>query len=77
MTRPKHDHGHAPENFGWAFATGTMLNTGFVIVEVTYGFRANSPALLADALHNLGDVMGLLLAWGAIYLTQWQPTEKR
>lgn len=76
MTSPEHDHGHPPENFGWAFAAGTILNTGFVIVEVIYGFHANSLALLADAIHNLGDVMGLLLAWGAIHLSQWQPTEK-
>jgi cobalt-zinc-cadmium efflux system protein len=72
----EHDHGHPPENFGWAFATGTILNTVFIIVEVIYGFHANSLALLADAIHNLGDVMGLLLAWGAIHLSQWQPTEK-
>lgn len=76
MTSHEHDHGHHPEDFRWAFATGTILNTGFVIVEVIYGFQANSLALLADAIHNLGDVLGLLLAWGAISMSQWKPTKK-
>ena len=44
---------------------GFALNTGFVIAEAAYGFIANSLALLADAGHNLGDVLGLLLAWAA------------
>lgn len=70
-------HKHTSGNFGWAFATGTLLNSGLVIAEIIFGLRANSLALLADALHNAGDVIGLLLSWGATRLTQWQPTEKR
>src|SRR5690242_3585381 len=63
-----HSHSHAPADFNRAFAIGVALNTGFVVVEAAYGFLANSLALLADAGHNLGDVLGLLLAWGAAAL---------
>ena len=70
-----HDHGHghdhhshAPADFNRAFAIGVVLNTGFVVVEAAYGFLANSLALLADAGHNLGDVLGLLMAWAAAVL---------
>jgi cobalt-zinc-cadmium efflux system protein len=55
-------HGHAPKDFGLAFAIGAALNVIFVVVEAFYGFLANSTALLADAGHNLGDVLGLLMA---------------
>lgn len=58
-------HLHVPSDFGRAFAIGTALNIGFVIVEAAYGYWANSMALLADAGHNLSDVAGLLMAWGA------------
>ena len=60
-----HDHGnaHVPADFGRAFAVGIALNLGFVIVEAVYGFIANSMALLADAGHNLSDVLGLVVAW--------------
>src|SRR5947209_6943001 len=71
-----HSHSHAPKNFGRAFAIGTTLNLGFVIVEVVYGIFANSLALVADAGHNFGDVLGLLLAWGASALAQTAPTKK-
>jgi cobalt-zinc-cadmium efflux system protein len=54
-----------------------VLNTGFVMTEVVYGILANSLALLADAGHNLGDVLGLLLAWGASVLVQRRPTARR
>ena len=57
-----HGHAHAPEDFSRAFAIGTALNVGFVIVEALYGFWSNSMALLADAGHNLSDVFGLLMA---------------
>ena len=76
MTDHHHDHQHPPKNFGRAFAIGIALNMAFVVVEAVYGFRADSLALLADAGHNLGDVMGLMVAWGASYLAQWQPTQK-
>lgn len=75
-----HDHddhkGHAPKDFGMAFAIGTALNIGFVVVEASYGFWANSMALLADAGHNLSDVFGLLAAWGAATLAKKTPTAR-
>jgi cobalt-zinc-cadmium efflux system protein len=56
---------------------GTALNLGFVIAEAGYGFAANSVALLADAAHNLGDVLGLVLAWGAAWLSRRAPSIQR
>ena len=56
---------------------GVALNTAFVITEVVYGLSANSLALVSDAGHNLSDVMGLLLAWGAIRLSRTRPTARR
>ncbi len=72
-----HSHTHTPKNFSRAFAVSIALNTGFVIVEVSYGILANSLALIADAGHNLSDVLGLLLAWGAILLVRRLPTPRR
>jgi cobalt-zinc-cadmium efflux system protein len=60
-----HHHGHAPESFGRAFAIGICLNTALVVAQGAYGVIANSTALLADAGHNLSDVLGLVMAWGA------------
>jgi cobalt-zinc-cadmium efflux system protein len=76
-----HSHGgishvHAPTNFGRAFAIAAVLNIILVITQVIYGVAANSVALLADAGHNFGDVLGLLLAWGAHSMEQWQPTKR-
>jgi cobalt-zinc-cadmium efflux system protein len=65
-----HDHSHAPANFGRAFAIGIALNVGFVIAEVVFGFLANSMSLLADAGHNLSDVLGLVLAWAAAVMAR-------
>ena len=70
-------HRHAPASFDRAFALGVVLNTGFVIVEVIYGVAADSLALVADAAHNFGDVLGLLLAWAAIGLSRRLPTRTR
>ncbi|HYJ53666.1 MAG TPA: cation diffusion facilitator family transporter [Allosphingosinicella sp.] len=67
-------HSHAPKDFGRAFLIGTTLNMGFVIVEAVFGILANSMALLADAGHNLSDVAGLLIAWGAASLAKRGPT---
>ena len=73
-----HDHGsHAPEDFGRAFAIGIILNLGFVVVEAVYGQLAHSLALLADAGHNLSDVLGLALAWVATILVRRSPTARR
>ena len=71
-----HSHGHAPQDFGTAFAVGIALNLGFVVVEAAYGFWANSMALLADAGHNLSDVLGLAIAWGAAILAKWPPSRR-
>ncbi len=71
-----HGHSHAPASFGRAFAIGTALNLGFVIVEATYGYLGHSLALFADAGHNLGDVLGLVLAWGASALARRPPTKR-
>jgi len=60
-----HGHSHAPADFGRAFAIGVVLNSVFVVFEATYGFLSGSMALVADAGHNLSDVLALLLAWGA------------
>jgi cobalt-zinc-cadmium efflux system protein len=69
-------HSHAPDNFGAAFAIGAALNTAFVIAELIFGYAANSLALISDAVHNLSDVIALLLAWGAAWLAQKQPTQR-
>ena len=69
-------HSHAPKNFGAAFAIGTGLNFAFVVVEVVFGLYAHSLALVADAGHNMGDVLGLLLAWGASRLARRAPTQR-
>ena len=58
-------HGHAPANFGRAFAIGTALNLSFVLAETVFGVLGHSLALLADAGHNLSDVLGLLMAWAS------------
>ncbi len=71
-----HGHSHAPASFGRAFAIGTALNLGFVVAEVTYGLAANSLALLSDAGHNLSDVLGLVLAWGATALARRKPSKR-
>jgi cobalt-zinc-cadmium efflux system protein len=68
-------HSHAPDNFGFAFAIGATLNTGFVIAELAFGYAANSLALVSDAVHNLSDVFSLLLAWGAAWLAGRRPTD--
>ena len=72
-----HAHSHAPANFDRAFAIGAGLNAAFVAAQVVFGLMAGSVALLADALHNLGDVLGLLLAWTAVVLGRRAPTLRR
>jgi cobalt-zinc-cadmium efflux system protein len=71
-----HAHVHAPASFGRAFAIGIALNLGFVVVEALYGVIGNSVALLADAGHNLSDVLGLGVAWLASVLARRAPTER-
>lgn len=71
-----HGHSHAPADFGRAFLIGVMLNTGFVVVEATHGLLSGSMALIADAGHNLSDVLSLLLAWGASVAARRPPNER-
>lgn len=71
-----HGHSHAPKSFGLAFAVGVALNTAFVVVEAIFGVIGNSTALLADAAHNLSDVLGLLVAWAAVGLSRRPPTAR-
>lgn len=72
-----HEHHHNAGNYDRAFKISVILNITFVVVEAAYGLFSNSLALLADAGHNLSDVLGLLLAWGASILAQRQPTPRR
>jgi cobalt-zinc-cadmium efflux system protein len=71
-----HGHSHAPASFGRAFAIGIGLNLAFVIVEATYGVISGSMALVADAGHNLSDVLGLVIAWIASVLTARPPSAR-
>ena len=68
-----HAHHHAPANFDRAFAIGIAVNTLFVAIEAFYGWKVNSLSLLADAGHNLGDVAGLILAWGGALAGKLRP----
>ncbi|MBD2432801.1 MULTISPECIES: cation diffusion facilitator family transporter [Fischerella] len=70
-----HGHHHQP-TYNRAFVIGIILNMGFVIVEAVFGFLTNSLALTADAGHNLSDVLGLILAWGASWLVRRRPTKR-
>jgi cobalt-zinc-cadmium efflux system protein len=72
-----HDHTHERADYNRAFAIGVALNVAFVLIEAGYGVVAQSLALIADAGHNLSDVVSLLLAWGASVLATRSSTEKR
>ncbi len=72
-----HGHSHAPASFGRAFLVGIVINTILVAVQLGAGVWGHSTALLADAVHNLGDVMGLAFAWLAAHLGRRQPTLRR
>jgi len=72
-----HHHHHAEPDYNRAFAAGVILNVGFVIIEALFGVLSDSLALLTDAGHNLSDVMGLLLAWGAATLAKKRPSPRR
>jgi cobalt-zinc-cadmium efflux system protein len=76
-----HHHGHthsgpAEGSLSTAFVLGAVLNTAFIAVEVAYGIFANSVSLLADAGHNLGDVLGLFVAWGGLLLARRRPSAR-
>lgn len=68
-----HEHSHTAANYNAAFAIGIGLNIAFVAVEAFYGWKVNSLALLADAGHNLSDVIGLVLAWGGALASRLRP----
>jgi cobalt-zinc-cadmium efflux system protein len=79
-----HHHGHKDHHHHQlpragarrAFAIGVALNSAFVAVEWIYGVMAGSLALIADATHNFSDVIGLLMAWGAIALSRRPPSPR-
>jgi len=76
-----HDHSncdhHKPASYSTAFAVGVTLNAAFVIIEIAYGVMSKSLSLLADAGHNVGDVLGLLMGWGAAFLATRPATARR
>jgi cobalt-zinc-cadmium efflux system protein len=75
-----HGHGHhhaTPARMDAPFAIGAAINMAFVVAETIFGLVAHSVALIADAAHNLGDVLALLLAWGAAWLMRRPPTARR
>jgi cobalt-zinc-cadmium efflux system protein len=71
-----HGYMHAPADVGRAFAIGIGLNTAFVVVELIFGVLGNSVALIADAGHNMSDVLGLVIAWIASVLTRRPPSQR-
>ncbi|NMC99712.1 MAG: cation transporter [Bacteroidales bacterium] len=73
----EHQHSHSHDiNLGNAFKIGISINIVFIIIEATYGFFSNSMALVADAGHNLSDVLALVFSWVAVILSQRKPTLK-
>jgi cobalt-zinc-cadmium efflux system protein len=77
MSHDHCDHHHAPAAYNRAFALGVALNASFVLIEVVFGFWSHSMALVADAGHNLSDVLGLVIAWAAARLSAVGPDERR
>lgn len=74
-----HHHGHhhhAPAAYNRAFGLGIALNIGFVLIEAFYGWQSGSLALLADAGHNLSDVLGLVLAWAGMWMARLMPDDR-
>jgi cobalt-zinc-cadmium efflux system protein len=71
-----HNHSHGVSDYGRAFLISITLNTVFVAIEAGYGFVSHSLALIADAGHNLGDVLGLIVAWVATILVKRQPSTR-
>ena len=78
MAHAQHEHSHSHQAHGHdrAYALGIALNLGFVAVETVYGLLSHSMALLADASHNLSDVLALGLAWGASVLGRREPSQR-
>jgi cobalt-zinc-cadmium efflux system protein len=77
MNEMEHNHSHSNNiNLGNAFKIGISINIVFIIIEASYGFLSNSMALVADAGHNLSDVLALVFSWVAVILSQRKPTLK-
>ena len=72
-----HSHHHLPASYDRAFKLGIGMNAGFVVLEAAAGITFNSVALISDAAHNLSDVLALILAWGAFWLSGAAPTRRR
>src|SRR5438552_19017049 len=72
-----HHHAQLPSEMGRAFVVAIALNVALVVVETVYGILAGSMALVADAGHNLSDVLGLALSLGALVLARRKPTNRR
>jgi cobalt-zinc-cadmium efflux system protein len=72
-----HAHDHGSAGLDRAFLLGILLNTAFLVIEVVYGIRSRSLALVADAAHNFGDVLSLALAWAAAWLGGRMATDRR
>ena len=77
MSPHSDEHTYVEQNFTRAFAIGVTLNVVYVFAQVIFGIAGHSLALLADAGHNFGDVLGLVLAWGASYLAKRPATARR
>ena len=75
-THSHHAHNHAPANYDRAFMVGFLLNSGFVVAEFIFGYLAHSVSLIADAGHNLSDVLGLIISWVAIFVSRRQPSSR-
>ncbi len=71
-----HGHSHGPMNYDRVFAIGIALNVSYALIEAVAGFWLNSLSLVADAGHNLSDVLGLLLAWAAVWLSRRKPSAR-
>ena len=71
-----HGHSHGPMNYDRVFAIGIALNVSYAMIEAVAGFWLNSLSLVADAGHNLSDVLGLLLAWAAVWLSRRKPSAR-
>lgn len=71
-----HCHGHQRDDFTGAFAVGIVLNGAIVLVELVYGFLANSMALVADGGHNLSDVLGLVVGWAGAVMARRSPSPR-
>src|SRR5438552_17207681 len=71
-----HCHGHERDDFTRAFALGIALNVAIVLIELVYGFLANSMALVADGGHNLSDVLGLVVGWAGAVMAKRSPSRR-